>query len=73
MLKHDLKTIAFPSISTGAYRFPFDKACKIALTTINEFLSKNKTIEKVLVVTFSEKDFKGYQRELRKMIANNEN
>ena len=62
MLKHDLKTIAFPSISTGAYRFPFDKACKIALTTINEFLSKNETIEQIIIVAFEEKDFKNYTR-----------
>jgi O-acetyl-ADP-ribose deacetylase (regulator of RNase III) len=58
---HSIRTIAFPSISTGAYRFPFDHACSIALRTINNFLSSDHSIEKVLLVCFSESDLKRYR------------
>lgn len=71
--EHGLKTIAFPSISTGAYKFPFEMAAQIALKSINEFLSESSSIEKVMVVTYSEKHFKGYQREIQKKNTNNEN
>ena len=35
---HDVKTIAFPAISTGAYRYPLDDACEIAARTVRDFL-----------------------------------
>jgi O-acetyl-ADP-ribose deacetylase len=54
--ENNLKTIAFPSISTGAYRFPFDKAARIAYETVSVFLKENPDIEKVYLVCFSEKD-----------------
>ncbi len=57
-----IKTIAFPSISTGAYRFPFVKATTIALKEINEFLLINMEIEEVTLVAFGDKD---YQRMLK--------
>jgi O-acetyl-ADP-ribose deacetylase len=59
---HHCTSIAFPSISTGAYRFPFDKAATIALTTITKFLNKNEEIEKVYLVVFGEKYLKQYRR-----------
>lgn len=52
-----LKTIAFPSISTGAYRFPFDLATKIAIETIEAFLKQNETIQQVTIVAFGDKDY----------------
>jgi O-acetyl-ADP-ribose deacetylase (regulator of RNase III) len=61
-MEHGIRSIAFPSISTGAYRFPFDKAGKIAIQTINEFLKENETIDEVLLVCFSENDLKQYTR-----------
>lgn len=56
-----LKTVAFPSISTGVYRFPLDKAAPIALGTIKEFLKTNKTIEEVIMVLFNEETYRAYQ------------
>ncbi len=47
-----IKSIAFPSISTGVYRFPLERATRIALTETGRFLEKNKTIETVLFVCF---------------------
>lgn len=61
-----IKTIAFPCISTGAYRFPFDMAAGIALKTINDFLSSNSSIEKVYLVVFGEKDLRNYEKNLNR-------
>lgn len=61
-VENNIQTIAFPSISTGAYRFPFDRACRIALNTINSFLRNNTSIQKVLLVSFSDSDHRQYSR-----------
>ncbi len=61
---NSIKTIAFPSISTGAYRFPFDKAAKIAYSTISNFLNNNSTIEKVYLVCYSDKDLEQMKRSI---------
>ena len=61
-VENDIKTIAFPCISTGAYRFPFDKAAMIAIKTVTHFLNKNSSIEKVFFVVFKEKDLSIYKR-----------
>lgn len=50
--KHGIRSVAFPSISTGAYSFPIERACRIALAEIQGFLNKNSTVEKVAVVCF---------------------
>lgn len=61
-VENNIKTIAFPSISTGAYRFPLERASKIALNTVKEFLKKNHTIEKVIFCCFDENTFNIYQQ-----------
>jgi O-acetyl-ADP-ribose deacetylase (regulator of RNase III) len=48
-----IKTIAFPSISTGAFCFPMDRAVRIALREITAFLQQNPAVEKVILVCFS--------------------
>ena len=58
--KNNIKTIAFPSISTGVYRFPVEKAAKIAVREIREFLKKCDTLEKVFVVCFDENTYNNY-------------
>lgn len=62
---NNLRTIAFPSISTGAYRFPPEPAAEIALTEIMKFLKSNSTIEKVIVVCFSMESFQIHQTKLK--------
>jgi O-acetyl-ADP-ribose deacetylase (regulator of RNase III) len=49
---HAIRSIAFPSISTGAYRFPLDRATRIALAETKQFLARNTSIEKVVFVCF---------------------
>ena len=52
-----LKSIAFPSISTGVYGYPFAEACEIAITEIQEFLNESGARINVILVTHSQNDF----------------
>lgn len=65
-VENNIKTIAFPSISTGIYRFPFNRACKIATETVKDFLNRDDTIEKVIFVCFSEDDYNTYVNVVQK-------
>jgi O-acetyl-ADP-ribose deacetylase len=47
-----IKTVAFPSISTGAYGFPLERAARIALRETKQFLEQNRSVEKVILVCF---------------------
>lgn len=58
--EHGLKSIAFPSISTGAYGFPISKAAPIAMHTVKEVLQDNPGIEKVYFVCFGGSDLEVY-------------
>lgn len=57
---HGIRTIAFPSISTGAYGFPVHRACRIALEEIRRHLAENVLPEKVLIVCYDEGTHKSY-------------
>jgi O-acetyl-ADP-ribose deacetylase (regulator of RNase III) len=57
-----LKTIAFPSISTGAYGYPIEKASLIALRATREFLEKETELKEVVFVLFSEANLKTYEK-----------
>jgi len=59
-VKNKIKSISFPSISTGVYRFPVDKASSIALKEINNFLIKNKFLQSVVIVCFDKNTFDVY-------------
>jgi O-acetyl-ADP-ribose deacetylase len=61
----NIKTIAFPGISTGVYGFPKEQAALIALTEIKRFLKKNSFPEKVFFVAFEEDSYNLYQRLLQ--------
>ena len=50
-----VRTIAFPSISTGAYGFPMERAARIAVTEIKTFLERNSSMEKVVLVRSEER------------------
>jgi len=57
-LKNGIGSIAFPSISTGVYGFPFDHATRIAINTIDDFIKNNPTAPEVTLVAFSDNDSK---------------
>ncbi|MBN1384521.1 MAG: O-acetyl-ADP-ribose deacetylase [Elusimicrobia bacterium] len=68
-LKNKIKSIAFPSISTGVYRFPMEKAAPIALNEVKIFIEKNTGLKKVIFVSFSESNFKIYKEFYNKIIG----
>lgn len=54
---HSLSSIAFPAISTGIYGFPFDRASKIAVRTVKEFIESGESLKKIIFTLFSRKDY----------------
>lgn len=62
--EHGLKTVAFPSISTGAYRFPVDRAASLAVSTIKDYLGQGSGIESVTIVCFDEATKRHYEAAL---------
>lgn len=59
-VKNGVETIAFPNISTGVYGFPKGKASKIAIETVNQFLSENDQIKQVFFVCFDQENYELY-------------
>ncbi|WP_066729882.1 O-acetyl-ADP-ribose deacetylase [Desulfuromonas sp. DDH964] len=64
-----LASIAFPSISTGVYRFPLPQACRIALATDRDFLAEGNVIKRVFFVCFSPEDLQEYRRAWQELTA----
>lgn len=64
------KTVAFPSISTGVYRFPLNRAAEIAIRTIEEYLSTHAEIEQVSMICFDGTTLSAYQNALSEREAN---
>lgn len=62
--QYGLRTIAFPSISTGRYSYPLDKAAAIAVRTILDFLGENNSVEKVFMVCFDDVTCDAYRAAL---------
>lgn len=61
-----VKSIAFPNISTGVYRFPKSEAAQIAIDTIKLFIeSENKNIEEVIFVCFDDENYQLYESILK--------
>lgn len=61
-LGNSVKTIAFPAISCGAYRYPIIEAAKIAVETTREFLANNNKIDQVIFVVANDEIDAAYQR-----------
>ena len=57
-------TVAFPSISTGAYRFPLERAVRIALREAKSFLESDQSLKKVIFVCFGDEAYRAYQKAL---------
>jgi O-acetyl-ADP-ribose deacetylase (regulator of RNase III) len=70
-LKHNIKSVAFPSLSTGAYGYPVDKAAKVALSTVVKFIKANQFPLLVRFVLFSDNDLKVYEDAARAIIKTN--
>lgn len=65
----EIRTVAFPSISTGAFRFPIQKAASIALNTVIEVIREYpKVYDEIRFVLFSSADFAVYQKALNSIL-----
>ena len=59
--ENGIKTIAFPAISCGVYRFPKEEACAIAVKTVKEFISKYDCFEKVIFIDINDRIIEVYK------------
>ncbi len=67
--QHDVQTIAFPAISTGVYGFPIERATRIAVTEAKRFLEANASVQRVVFVCFSNRDYEVYLKVLDETAA----
>lgn len=60
----EIKTISFPNISTGVYRFPKEEAAEIVLNSVNKFAKQSESLflEEIIFVCFDEENYKIYER-----------
>ena len=63
-VEHDLRSVAFPAISTGIYRFPADRAALIATREVTSFLAEDTFIERVVLCCFDAATMAHYRRAL---------
>ncbi|HEU4901964.1 MAG TPA: O-acetyl-ADP-ribose deacetylase [Flavisolibacter sp.] len=66
-VENHCRTIVFPNISTGVYRFPKDQAAAIAVRTVHAFLQKNNELEKVIFVCFDDENYRLVRQELEQL------
>lgn len=66
-VEHQAKSIAFPNISTGVYRFPKDLACDVAINSVNEFIKTHDMgdLQDIIFVCFDKENFELYQNKLK--------
>lgn len=68
-LRSGLKTISFPSISTGTYGYPIEKASRIAIKAVVDFLKKNEGIKEVRFMLHSTHDLRIYEGALKEILG----
>jgi O-acetyl-ADP-ribose deacetylase (regulator of RNase III) len=66
--EYDLKSLAFPAISCGAYGYPLDRAAAIALREIREFLQRNAEVERILAVCMPQDVYDAYCDALQDLV-----
>ena len=67
--EHGIHSIAFPSISTGAYGFPLERAARIAVAETKKFLEHNAAAEKVLLVCFGKSAHDIYTQAVKEILG----
>ena len=69
-VQNGCKSIAFPSISTGAYGFPVERASQVALRAIRDFIMANPDrLELIELSTFSKRDYRAYEGAYKLLIG----
>jgi O-acetyl-ADP-ribose deacetylase (regulator of RNase III) len=67
-VENRLKSVAFPSISTGAYGYPVECACNVALKAVKEFLETEDSLDEAVFVLFSESAFEVYANKAEEVL-----
>jgi len=60
--EREIKTLAYPGISTGVYGYPKDLAARIAINEVKNFQAKNRVPEKIIFVTFDDESYETYRK-----------
>ena len=63
--EYNIKSVAFPAISCGAYGFPINLATEIAISTIKEFMKSNKNLEKIILIDINDEIIDEYKKYIR--------
>ncbi len=66
-VKNHIASIAFPAISCGAYGYPVKEACRIAIDTTCDFLEQNSSLQKIVFILFSDKNYNVYAEYLKSL------
>jgi len=66
-MEHGIRSVSFPSISTGAYRFPVKRAARIALRTVRDFIHKYNYFEEIRFILFTEQLLKEFDLAWREL------
>ena len=67
--ENNVRSVSFPSISTGAYGYPIDEAAPLALRTVINYLESHADIELVRFVLFGRRAYQVYERALQEIVA----
>ena len=62
---NNLKSIAFPAISTGIFGYPIDRCSKIMIATAKEYLSGNTQVNEIIFCLYTTSDFEVFDKELK--------
>lgn len=68
--QYDIRSIAFPGISIGAYGFPVERAARIAVRSVRDFLMDVDTINEVILVCYNQAAFDRYSAALKDNLSN---
>lgn len=67
-VEHGLQTVAFPSVSTGAYGYPVDQAARVALGTVIQFLEADAPLDEVRFVLYDSRTYQAYETALTELV-----
>jgi O-acetyl-ADP-ribose deacetylase (regulator of RNase III) len=65
--EYKISAIAFPAISTGVYRFPIERASKIAVSEVNKFLESDRLLKRVIFVCFGQTAYDCYLQAMQEI------
>ncbi|HEY9830435.1 MAG TPA: macro domain-containing protein, partial [Stenomitos sp.] len=70
--QYEIRTLAFPAISTGVYGFPVKRAAKIAVKQVKTFLENPSSVEAVIFVCFNRQTYDAYRSAVQEILLSNE-